>query len=102
MNTLSTNMTSYLHFQCKPLMNLEIFTTVHSLMNNINLIDSCRAMSFEHRIHSPEVRLVLRLTVSHTRVARAEQASCSLHWLSAFTLAVPLFRFHSQTKQLIQ
>ena len=33
----------YLHFQSKPLMNLLIFATVHSLMNEINLIDSWQA-----------------------------------------------------------
>ena len=32
-----------LHIQRKPLMNLEIFATVHSLMNDINLFDSCQA-----------------------------------------------------------
>ena len=34
----------YLHFQSKPLMNLSLrfFATVHSLMNDINLIDSCQ------------------------------------------------------------
>ena len=30
----------YLHFRSKPLMNLYIFATVHSLMNYTNLIDS--------------------------------------------------------------
>ena len=33
----------YLHFSCNPLINLLIFATVHSLMNYINLIDSCQA-----------------------------------------------------------
>ena len=33
----------YLHFGSNPLMNLLIFATVHSLMNNTNLIDSCQA-----------------------------------------------------------
>ena len=33
----------YLHFQSKPFMNLQIFATVDSLMNDINLIDSCQA-----------------------------------------------------------
>ena len=39
------------------------FATVHSLMNDINLIELpnslARAIRFEHRIHSPEVTLVL-------------------------------------------
>ena len=33
----------YLYFQRKPLMNLYIFATVHSLLNDIKLIDSCKA-----------------------------------------------------------
>ena len=33
-------MNQYLHFQSKPLMILDIFATVQSLMNNIHLIDS--------------------------------------------------------------
>ena len=42
---LSGVMAQYLHFWSKPLMNLKIFATVHSLMNytNLNLIDSCQA-----------------------------------------------------------
>ena len=36
------NSSIYLHFQSKPLMNLKIFATVHSLMNDIKLIDSCQ------------------------------------------------------------
>ena len=51
-----------------------------------------RAIRFEHRTHSPEVALVLLLTASHIRVARAKHASCLLHWLSMFMLSVPLFR----------
>ena len=31
------------NFQSKPLINLSIFATVHSLMKDINLIDSCHA-----------------------------------------------------------
>ena len=40
-------------------------------MNDIDLTDSYQACArrFEHRTHSPEVSLVLRLTASHTRVA---------------------------------
>ena len=46
-----------------------------------------------------EVTLVLWLTASHTRVARAKQVSCLLHWLSVFKLAVPLkFRFTKPLK----
>ena len=33
----------YLHFQSKPFINLKIFATVHCLMKDINLIDSCQA-----------------------------------------------------------
>ena len=33
----------YLHFKIKPLMNLQIFATVNSLMKDINLIHSCQA-----------------------------------------------------------
>ena len=33
----------YLHFQSNPSVNLYIFATVYSLMNDINLIDSCQA-----------------------------------------------------------
>ena len=36
-------MSIYLHFQSKPLLNLKIFATVHSLMNDTSLIDSCHA-----------------------------------------------------------
>ena len=32
----------YLHFQSKSSMNLKFFVTVHILMNNINMIDSCQ------------------------------------------------------------
>ena len=32
----------YWHFQSKPLINLKIFVTVHSLINDVNLIDSCQ------------------------------------------------------------
>ena len=43
---------------------LYMFATVHSLIKNINMIDSCqshlpRTIRFEYRIHSPEVTLVL-------------------------------------------
>ena len=48
----------------------------------------------EHRTHSPEVILVLWLTASHIWVARAKQASCLLHWLSAFKLRT-LFNKHT-------
>ena len=41
----------------------------------------------------PKVTYMLCLTASHTRVARAKQAYCLLHWLSVFTLAVLLFHF---------
>ena len=33
----------YLHFQRNPIMNLQMFATVHSLSNYTNLIDSCQA-----------------------------------------------------------
>ena len=33
----------YLHFQRKPSMNLNFFVTVHILMKDKNLIDSCQA-----------------------------------------------------------
>ena len=33
----------HLHFQNKPLMNLKIFATIHSLRNDIDFIDSCQA-----------------------------------------------------------
>ena len=33
----------YSHFPSKPLMNLRIFATLHSLMKDTNLIDSCQA-----------------------------------------------------------
>ena len=32
----------YSHFQSKPLINLKIFATIHSLMKNIILTDSCQ------------------------------------------------------------
>ena len=48
-----------------------------------------RAIRFEQRIHSPDVTLMLWLTVSYTWVARAKQASngcpCS-HWLFCFSV----------------
>ena len=59
------------------------------------------AIRFKHGAHSPEVTLVLRLTASHNRVAHAKQASCLLHWLSMFVVAVPLFHF-TLTKPLIR
>ena len=34
---------NYLDFQSKPFMNLKIFATVHSLINDINLIDNFQA-----------------------------------------------------------
>ena len=49
-----------------------------------------RAIRPEHRTYLPEVILVLRLTASHTRVARAKQASCFLHWLSVFGIILKL------------
>ena len=54
-------MQEYFHFQSKPLMNLEIFATVHSLMKDINLISSLAhaTLRFEHGINSPEVTLAL-------------------------------------------
>ena len=53
-------MQEYLHFQSKPLMNLEIFATVYSFMKDINMISSlAHAIHFEHRINSPEVTLAL-------------------------------------------
>ena len=84
----------YLHFDSKPLMNLYNFATVHSLMNDTKFdwqlpSSLLCAICFEHQIHSPDVTLVLWLAVSHTWVACAKL----LHWLSVFTLAVPLFRF---------
>ena len=48
-------------------------------------------MHFERRIHSPELTLVFWLTASHSWVARAKEASCLLHWLPMFTLAVQLY-----------
>ena len=88
-------------FQSNPLMNLSIFVTVHSLMKDINLIDSCKAylpvaICFEHGIHSPEVTMMLCLTASHTWGACAKQASCLLHWMSVFTVAVPPICFTLQ------
>ena len=49
--------TIYVHFQSKPLMNLKIFfATVHSLMNDTNLIDSSAAkLTCLDITHSPEV-----------------------------------------------
>ena len=35
--------TVYLHFRSNPLMNFKIFATIHSLMNDTNLIDSCHS-----------------------------------------------------------
>ena len=60
-------MYKYLHFGSNPLKNLYIFfATVHSLMNNTNLIDSCQAhlpllygLRLKHQTHSPEMTLVL-------------------------------------------
>ena len=76
------------------------FVTVHSLINYTKLIDSCQVhlpwIRFKHQIHSPEVTQVLWLTASHTWVAHAKQVICLLHWLSVFTLAVPLFGFTPQ------
>ena len=81
--------------------SLELIATVHSLMDDIKFVwqlpnSHARAIRFEHLIHSSDVTLVLWLTASHTRVAREKQASVLLHWLSVFTLAVPLFRFALQ------
>ena len=42
-NQMCVVMRLYLHFQSKSLINLMIFATVHSLMNGINVIDSCQA-----------------------------------------------------------
>ena len=74
-------------------MNLYIFATVHSLMNNTKFdwqlsSSRARAICFELWIHFRDVTLVLWLTASHTGVSRAKQASCLLHWLSVFTLLV--------------
>ena len=54
----------YLHFQSKPLINLYIFATLHSLVNDtkFDLQLSCslaRAIQFKHRIHSRDVTLVM-------------------------------------------
>ena len=54
------------------------------------------AIPVEHRIHAPDVTLVLWLTASNTWVTRAKQDSCLLNWLSVLTMAVPLFRFALQ------
>ena len=70
----------------------ESLATVHSLMKYTQLIDSCQAHLSVHRTHSSEVTLMFLLKASHTRVARAKQAPCLLHWLTVFKLAVPLFR----------
>ena len=42
-NTIPTCDYQLLMFQSKPLMNLQIFAIVHSLMNDMNLIDSWQA-----------------------------------------------------------
>ena len=65
----------YLLFQFKPLMNLKIFATVYGLMHDTKFdwqlpSSLTRAICFEHRIHSPDVTLVLWLTSSHTWVKR--------------------------------
>ena len=104
---LTQNMRSNLHFLSNTLMNLQNFATVHSLMNDTKFdwqlpSSLARAISVEHRIHSPYVTLVLWLKASHTWVACAKQASCLLHWFSLFTLAVPLFHFALPTKPLIR
>ena len=47
----------YLHFQSKYLINLQIFATIHSLMNNTNLIDSCQAhLPVQHTLNIEFIR----------------------------------------------
>ena len=93
----------YLHFWSQSLMNLQIFATVHSLMNDTNLIDRYQAHLPVQYAHWPQVTLVWWLAARHTRVARAKQASCLHHWLSVFALAVPLkIPFYTPTELLIR
>ena len=80
-------------------MQLKIFETVHSLMNYMNLIDSCQAhLSVQNASNIELIRQsdtgVVIDSEPH-RVARAKQASCLLHWLSMFKLAVPFSVLHS-------
>ena len=86
----------YLYFQSKPSMNLLIFATVHSLINDTKFdwqLPSyfARAIRFEHEC----IRQLwhwCRLPSSHTWVARAKQASCCSiccrcsHWLFRFSV----------------
>ena len=65
-NTLDSllSMSEYLHFQSKPLMNLQNFATVHSIMNdtkfNRQLPSSlAHSIRFAYRLNSPDVTQVL-------------------------------------------
>ena len=92
---------TYLHFQSKRLMNLKIFANIYNPMKQINMIDSCQAhlpMQFASNteIYSPEVTLLLWLTLRCTWSPHAKQASCLLYWLSPFKLAVLLSHFTLQ------
>ena len=85
----------YLQFWSNPLM---IFATVHSLMNNTNLIDHCQAHLPAQ--YASNIALIRQKWYSCCDCQGATQGLhvqnkplvCS-NWLSAFKLAVPLFRF---------
>ena len=94
-----------LHFQSKPYSIFRILQPFIVSWTTHNLTDSCQAHLPVHFASNIEfirqnVTLVLWLTGSHTWVACAKQASCLLHWLSVFTLAVRLFRFALQQNSL--
>ena len=97
LNQKEESISTHLHFLSKPLMNLYIFATVHSLMN-YTLIDSCQAqlpMQCASNIEWPEVTLVLLLTASLTESYMQNKplvfsigcpcSSCICSWLFYFS-----------------
>ena len=89
-----------LHFRSNPLMNLKIFETVHSLMNYTNLIDSCQAhlpaqcVSISNLFARSDAGVVIDSEPHPSRTCKT--SFLFVHWLSMFTLAVPLFRLSLQ------
>ena len=94
----------YLHFQSKPFMNLQIFAAVDSLMNDINLIDSCQA----HMQYAPNIDSFARNDTGFVIDSEPHQSrTCKTIFLFA-PLAVRIhtgclaFPFYTPTKPLIQ
>ena len=90
---------AYLHFRSNPLMNLQIFATVHSLMNNINLIGSCQAhLSVQYVVIDSEPHLSRTCNTSRLLAPLVVLVHSGYSAFSFNTPTKPLIRLHIKDK----